>query len=135
MEAPDPAPEPAAVPDEPTANAIPLLHEIRHALSRLAEAGEPSALDLQSIPMGPGDEERLYAALGEGEVTVELNALGRSRVTETAYPGVWLVHHFNAHDQPVGRFIEVTLCPEILKSDPADVASGLGRLELLLSRQ
>jgi hydrogenase-1 operon protein HyaF len=134
MDAPEPAVPPA--PEEPaaTAVAVPLLHEIRHALARLAESGEPTALDLQSIPMGPGDDDRLFAALGEGEVKAEVHALGRSTVTETAYAGVWLVEHYNAHDQSVGRFIEVTTCPEILKSHPTDVGEGLARLEQHLAQ-
>ena len=33
----------------------PVLHEIRHALSRLVETGEPTRIDLSAMPYGPGD--------------------------------------------------------------------------------
>ena len=47
-------------------NAWPVLHEIRHALRRLAEEGEGTIIDLRAIPFGPGDEELLLRTLGEG---------------------------------------------------------------------
>ncbi|MCU0766441.1 MAG: hydrogenase expression/formation protein [Gammaproteobacteria bacterium] len=116
-----------------TRNALPLLHEIRHALARLAESGESTAIDLRSIPFGPGDEADLLAALGTGEVTAQLQALGESRITETSYPGVWVVDHYNADGQRIAFQVEVTPVPQILAAQPADVADGLQRLEAALA--
>jgi hydrogenase-1 operon protein HyaF len=60
-------------------NALPLLHEVRHALERLLAAGEETVIDLRSIPMGPGDEARLEAELGTGDVSARLEtAIGPS---------------------------------------------------------
>ncbi len=106
-------------------NALPILHEVRHALARLVEEGEPTVIDLQSIPMGPGDDRRLLAGLGEGELRAELQALGKSVVRECKYPGVWLVEHYNANDEVAARFIEVTWIPSILRSQEEDVSAGL----------
>lgn len=112
-----------------TGNVPPLLHEIRHALARLA-AGEPgTTIDLRSLPLARGEEERLETILGEGEVRAELHSLGSTVVRETAYPGVWLVTHRNADDAVVARFIEVTRMPDILMSQQQDIERAISRLE------
>lgn len=114
-------------------NALPVLHEIRHALHRLVEAGESSTIDLQSLPFGPGDEEHIQASLGTGEVAAQLHALGESRITETIYPGVWIVDHYNTHGQRVAFQIEVTPVPSVLVAHTDDMADGLQRLEEALA--
>jgi len=111
-----------------TGNVKPLLHEIRHALTRLAGGGEGTVIDLQSLPLAPGEENRIEEALGEGEVRAELNALGRSSIVETAYPGVWMITHRNTEDEVIGRFVEVTRFPALLQSQAEDVKAGLQRL-------
>ena len=113
----------------PTGNVEPLLHEIRHALKRLADGEDGTVIDLKSLPMAPGEEERIESALGEGEVRAELQALGPTVVQETAYPGVWLVTHRNAENEVVARFIEVTRMPDILMAQPEDIARGIDKLE------
>ncbi len=113
----------------PTGNVEPLLHEIRHALKRLADGEDGTVIDLKSLPMAPGEERRIEEALGEGEVRAELQALGPTVVQETAYPGVWLVTHRNAENEVVARFIEVTRMPEILMAQPEDIERGIEKLE------
>ena len=112
-----------------TGNVKPLLHEVRHALKRLANGEGGTVIDLQGIPLAPGEEERIEELLGKGEVRAELDALGPSVVQETSYPGVWLVTHRNTEQVVVGRFIEVTHMPELLKSQQADIEHGISRLE------
>ncbi len=112
-----------------TGNVEPLLHEVRHALKRLANGEDGTVIDLQSLPLAPGEEERIEELLGKGEVRAELDALGPSVVQETSYPGVWLVTHRNTEQAVVGRFIEVTHMPELLKSQQADIEQGISRLE------
>lgn len=110
-------------------NALPILHEIRHGLHRLSETGEATIIDLRAIPFGPGDEERLLALLGRGEVEAHLDALGPTRVWESAFPGVWVVDHRNAQDERLVLHIEVSSVPEILRSQVEDVADALTRLD------
>ena len=110
-------------------NVKPILNEVLHAVDRLLETGEPTTIDLASLPFGPGELEHLEASLGNGELTAELDALGASRIRETAYPGVWWLEHRNAHNEIVGRFIEITRTPEILSSQEADIVAGRARLE------
>lgn len=121
-----------------TGNVMPLLHEIRHALTRLA-AGEDelgpgrsvtvgSVIDLRGLPLAPGEEERIEDILGVGEVCAELNALGQTTVQETRVSGVWLVTHHNANDEVVAKFIEVTRIPEILRAQDEDIQHGVDYL-------
>lgn len=116
-------------------NALPILHEVRHALTRLVDDNEPTVIDLQSIPMGPGDDRRLLAVLGEGEVSAELDALGRSVIRESRYPGVWIIEHFNTNSEVAARFIEVTWIPSLLMAQQEDVCTGLAELTERLAEQ
>lgn len=118
---------PVAV-EHASGNVEPLLHEIRHALTRLLEEGTSTCIDLKSIPLAPGEEARIVHALGTGEVRAELAVLGRSELIETACPGVWVVTHFDEGGAQQARFIEITAVPQILRSQEADIAAGLARL-------
>lgn len=115
-------------------NALPLLHEIRHALERLIHQGESTAIDLRALPFGPGDEAELLAVLGRGEVQASLEALGTSRVWETSFPGVWVVDHRDPEGRRIALAIEVTRIPEVLLSQPGDLRTALGRLDETLTR-
>ena len=109
-------------------NVTPLLNEIVHALDRLLAEDEPTIIDLASLPFAPGELEDLEQALGTGELTAELDALGKSLIRETEYPGVWWVEHHNTGGEVVGRYIEITRSPEILMSQDADIGAGRARL-------
>jgi len=117
-----------------TGNVEPLLHEIHHALKRVADGKEGTVIDLRSLPLAPGEEEQIEAVLGEGELRAELDALGPTVVQETSYPGVWLVTHRNTELVVVARFIEVTRMPELLNAQRADIQCGITRLETELAR-
>jgi hydrogenase-1 operon protein HyaF len=110
-------------------NVRPILNEVMHAIDRLLETDEPTTIDLAGLPFGPGELEHLEATLGTGELSAKLDAQGTGRIRETAYPGVWCLEHRNAHDEVVGRYIEITRTPEILSSQDADIVAGRVRLE------
>jgi hydrogenase-1 operon protein HyaF len=112
-----------------TGNVEPLLHEIRHALARVADGQDGTTIDLRSLPLAPGEEERIEHLLGTGEVRAELDALGPTVVQETSFAGVWMVTHRNAAREVVARFIEVTRMPEVLKSQQEDIELAVSRLE------
>ena len=115
--------------NELTWNVKPILHEIRHALRKLLESGENSIIDLRSIPLAPGEEDTIIDTLGCGEVHAKLNALGPSEIYETRFAGVWLITHFNEENNIIGRFIEVTVFPDILKSQHDDMTFSLAQME------
>ena len=120
--------------DELTQNVKPLLHEIKHALDNLIETGQTTIIDLRSIPLAPGEEDKILDTLGQGEVLAQLNALGLSEVIETRYAGVWLVTHYNDENNIISRFIEVTTMPEILCSQTEDIMKAYSSLSLDLDK-
>lgn len=109
-------------------NALPLLHEIRHALLHLQESGETTTLDLSAIPFGPGDRDKLFEALGNGEVNAIVDALGETQIRETAYPGVWVTRHLNPMGEEIATHIEVARVPAMLATPEADLAASAVRL-------
>ncbi len=117
--------------DKPSfhANAVPLLHEIRHALQELADKGETRSIDLMAIPFGPGDEDLLLEVLGRGEIEAEVNALGPSRVWESAYPGVWLLDHRDRDDKRIAFEVQITSIPGILCTPAGDMAEAAEHLD------
>ena len=118
-----------------TYNVQPLLHEIRHGLGQLLENNATTTIDLRSIPLAPGEEDEIFATLGTGEVRAQLSALGPSEITETRYPGVWLVTHYNNNDEIIGRFIEVCAMPRLLQAQAEDIQDGLDRLNEQLGKR
>ncbi|MET0071372.1 MAG: hydrogenase expression/formation C-terminal domain-containing protein [Candidatus Thiodiazotropha sp.] len=114
-------------------NAIPVMHEVLHALQRLKERGEVTTIDLKSMPFGPGEEKTLLEFLGCGEVSIELQSLGKSRICETYYPGVWLVDHYNASGERIALNLEINRVPEIVRSQPEDISDAIIRLQQQLN--
>ena len=54
-----------------TGNVEPLLHEIRHALTRLTSGEEGTTIDLKSLPLAPGEEVEFFEALDDlGELDI-----------------------------------------------------------------
>lgn len=114
-------------------NALPVLSQVRHALARLVDDGEPTQIDLGAMPFGPGDEDRLMALLGRGEVTASVDALGVTRIRETAYSGVWVVEYLNGDDQRVALHLEIDTVPRLLRSPPEDLSDALAALNAQLT--
>jgi hydrogenase-1 operon protein HyaF len=113
-------------------NAVPILYEVRHALDRLIAAGEETRIDLNAIPFGPGDEGRLVCLLGTGEVSASIEALGATRVQETAVPGVWLVDYRNAEGERLALHLEIAAIPEILRTQREDLDTAIAKLDARL---
>jgi hydrogenase-1 operon protein HyaF len=110
-------------------NSLPVLHEIRHGLKRLVEHGESTLIDLRAMPFGPGDETWLLGLLGEGEVKAEIDALGPTRIWETEVKGVWVVDHRDLDGERLALHIEIAAIPDILRTQPQDIADAIRELE------
>ena len=110
-----------------------LLTEIATRLRRLAEEQVSSSMDINSLPFAPGEYDQLRTLLESGEVSAHIEAMGASEVVETRYPGLWWVTHYNVEGNIIADTLEVTEIPEILKSQPADIAGGLEMLEAQLN--
>lgn len=117
---------------KPSAQVFALLQELHTLLTTLVTQGQASRLDIRSLPMLPAEHDFLRDFLGEGEVTATLNALGQSTIKETRFPGIWWITHYNAHAEIVAELIEVTLLPDILKTQAPDLHHGLDALHLQL---
>lgn len=115
-----------------TGNAAAVLREIAALLARLTASGEGGAVDLTALPLTPADRDWLAAQLGQGEVEITLRTGGESTLRESAYPGVWWVRHHNEAGTLVSELIEVCHIPEIVPAHPADIQSGLERLNIRL---
>ncbi len=111
-----------------------LLNEIATRLERFIATGEPSMVDLKSLPFSPAEYEALRTALGRGEVSARLETIGDSELYETHYAGVWWVTHYNVEGDVIADLIEIAAVPAILHSQPEDVRDGLERLQHMLGR-
>lgn len=114
-------------------NAVPVLHEILHALRRLEETGESSTIDLRAIPFGPGDEEHLLGMLGDGEIRATLDSVGRTEIRETRFHGVWLTDYRDADDNRIGLQVEVTDLPALIRTPRDDITDAARALEAALA--
>jgi hydrogenase-1 operon protein HyaF len=99
----------------------------------LAAGGETGMIDLNSLPLAPGEYELLRQTLGQGEVSARIDAIGPSEISETRYPGVWWVTHHNVEGDIVADIIEIAPIPEIIKSQPEDIRAGLELLRAQLN--
>ena len=110
-----------------------LLSEIATHLERLANEGTAHSIDLNGLPFAPGEYEQLRQLLGQGEASARIEALGPSEISETRYPGVWWVTHYNVEGDIVADTLEIARVPEILKSQPEDIRVGLALLQAQLN--
>lgn len=117
------------IPEMETGNLLPLLHQVRHALELLLERGETTTIDLRALPLAPGEEQRLEAALGQGEIEVTLHALGHSTLHETRFSGVWHITHYNAEGEVLGKFLEVARVPALLEARQEEMQAALAALQ------
>ena len=111
-------------------NALPILHEVRHGLRRLAETGEtnghrPARHALRARRRGAS----AGACWARARLTRSIEVLGPTHVWETAFPGVWLVDHRNAEDERLALHIEISSVPEILRSQGEDIVDAIARLD------
>ena len=119
--------------NQTTIGILPLLYEIHHALTKLLKDHEDTLIDLRNLPLSSQEKQSLLNTLGKGEISAELNALGRSLVWETQFAGVWVVEHYSTEEVLLSQTVEITQIPTILKSPLEDVQAGLERLEEQLS--
>jgi hydrogenase-1 operon protein HyaF len=104
------------------------LHEITTHLDQLLSEHQTQVIDLMGF-LSDSEREALKHILGEGEVSIKLDALGESTIYETLIPGVWWVSHSSIDNKPISENIEITHIPAILKSDELDIQDGMKALK------
>ena len=112
----------------PSMNVEPLLHQVKHALNQLIQNKNTTIIDLNSLPLAPGEKQQIQDTLGKGEVVIHLEAMGNSTLYETNYSGVWWVEHFDHQDLNTGTYIEIASIPEIIPANGEDIRYGMERL-------
>ena len=95
-----------------------LLMEVAGLLHRLIEHGEAGTIDLRGLPLSPSCIANLEQRLGQGEITVQLDAAGRSEIRETGFPGVWWTRHADEAGRVIAMLIEVAVVPDIAARRP-----------------
>ena len=119
---------------EQTGMAEPVLREILALLEVFAATGETACIDLGGLPLSGPDRAELDRVLGRGEVAATIDLAGQSEIWETAFFGVWRVLHFGA-DKMAVDLIEITSCPEILRTDRRDASRAAQKLALALQKR
>ena len=117
-------------PEYDSGNLPSILSEIKFALQQLVEQKQTHCIDLRAMPWSPGEEDKLEQYLGRGEISVELNALGKSTFYETRFSGVWIVTHYNQEDEIIGKLIEITTMPEMIYSQYEDIKESLENIQI-----
>ena len=116
-------------PSESMSMLLPILHEIETMHKTLISSGQGNILDLRHEPLTLDDITALKELLGQGEVDANLNALGSTNIRETSISGVWWITHFDQEGNIIGEYVEITTCPDMLKTFPEDLDSALFRLQ------
>lgn len=116
-----------------TGNALPVMHEVLHALRRLDSQAESTTIDLRAIPFGPGDEQRLLDMLGSGEIRATIDSLGRTDIRETRFHGAWIVDHYDVAGTRIGLQVEITDCPALIQTPKEDISEAVAALESVLA--
>lgn len=117
----------------PTAMAEALLREIADHMRAVGAGGERRTVTLRGLPIGPADYAALRAALGEGEVSARVSALGVTEIAETALAGVWWITERAADGDVTGEHVEIAPFPLILAAHPDDIAAGAQALAAKLA--
>ena len=119
---------------EKTGNVMPLLHQIRHALSQLIERQEQTRIDLRRLPLSASEEAQLEAFLGHGEVKADIQALGDTVLIESRYAGVF--QNRILCDGISQRFLQSDIPVVIPSSLPLnDAAISVGQIHEYCSRR
>ena len=108
---------------------LPILNELVGMLKVLISSEQSSIFDLSREPLSSADNEELKSILGRGEVDATVNALGKSNIRETAVSGIWWITNYNEQGCVIGECIEVTPCPDLLKTVPDELDSALAGLQ------
>ena len=114
-------------------NAWPLMLEITDMVEQLLETGATAAIDLSALPLTPADKDWLKTRLGQGQISVRLEAEGLSTLDETACPGVWWISHRDPQGRVQSEFIEVTTAPDLIQAHVDDIKTGHEYLKGIVS--
>lgn len=102
--------------------------EILTLLETLVSEGQSGAIDVRSLPMAPNEYEELLAMLGTGELDLNIDLNGPTRIRETAYPGVWWIQHMDGEDRVLSEYIEINRIPDFLCAQTDQIEDAVREL-------
>ena len=105
-----------------------LIVQVGDLLRQLIEHGKEGSIDLLGMPLSPSCVAVLEQRLGRGEISVLLDAAGRSEIQETSFPGVWWTRHTDETGRVIALLIEVAFVPDIVRANLDDMTRGCRRL-------
>ena len=108
---------------------LPILHELVAMHKTLISTGQGNMLDLRHEPLDLEEIAALKALLGQGEINANLTALGSTNISETSISGVWWITHYNPDGIIMNECVELTMCPDMLKTFPQDLERALVSLQ------
>ncbi len=108
---------------------LPILHQLVEMHKTLISTGQGNMLDLSHEPLDLEEIANLKALLGQGEINANLTALGSTNISETSISGVWWITHYDSEGKIRNECIEITLCPDMLKTFPQDLERALVSLQ------
>lgn len=102
--------------------------EIKALIERLLSNGERGEIDIKNLPLSSGDKKKLDELLGVGEVSVLLDVMGETRITETSYAGVWRIVHRDGEGRVLADSVEVASIPSFVEVDRVEIKKSLDQL-------
>ena len=108
---------------------LPILHQLVEMHKTLISTEQGNILDLRHEPLDLEEIAALKDLLGQGEINATLTALGSTNICETSISGVWWITHYNSDGTIMSECIEITMCPDMLKTFPQDLELALVRLQ------
>jgi len=111
-----------------------ILRELEAALHALLDHGTRHVIDLSAMPLSARDRQALERTLGEGELRMDLQALGHSRIRESSLPGIWWLRHEGPDGRLLAEHIEVATVPAIVAAHADDLATTRIRLAALIEQ-
>jgi len=112
---------------------LPFLNEMAGKLKTLMSSGQNGIFDLNREHLTSADIDDLRNILGRGEIDANLNTLGKTNIRETSIRGIWWITHYNEQGSVISECIEITTCPDLLKTFPDELDSALAGLQHKIS--
>jgi HupH hydrogenase expression protein len=113
----------------------PILHELTLMLKTLMSNGKTNMLDLRHEPIDLKEIASLKNLLGQGEIDVNFTAMGTiTNIRETSISGIWWHTHHDQEGNVTSEMVEITTCPELLKTVPDELESALVKLQEKISQ-
>ncbi|MDD4601319.1 hypothetical protein SDC9_08929 [bioreactor metagenome] len=103
-----------------------VLIEIKEALSRFLETGQPWTIFIDKMALDFEERKAIRDILGQGNITVNFKDEAEPvEWLESGVAGVWYGVFYNASGNPILETIEVSAFPELAAAQHDDTVKGI----------